>query len=66
MVGEGIFRMDIFREGIFRDGMDMYTLLYLKWTTNKDLLSTTGNTAQCYVTTCLGGQFGGKWTHIYV
>ena len=27
-------------------GMDMYTLLYLKWITNKDLLYSTGNSAQ--------------------
>ena len=26
-------------------GMDMYTLLYLKWVTNKDLLYGTGNSA---------------------
>ena len=32
-------------------GMDMYTLLYLKWITNKDLLCSTGNSAQYYVTT---------------
>ena len=36
-------------------GMDMYTLLYLKWVTNKDLYRT-GNSAQCYV----GGEFGGE------
>ena len=30
-------------------GMDMYTLLYLKWITNKDLLSHTRNSDQCYV-----------------
>ena len=30
-------------------GMDVYTLLYLKWITNKDLLYSTGNSAQCYV-----------------
>ena len=29
----------------------MYTLLYLKWITNKDLLYSTGNPAQYYVTT---------------
>ena len=30
---------DCWREGIVREfGMDMYTLLYLKWVTNKDLL----------------------------
>ena len=28
-------------------GMDVYTLLYLKWITNKDLLYSTGNSAQC-------------------
>ena len=30
-------------------GVDMYTLLYLKWVINKDLLYGTGNTVQCYV-----------------
>ena len=37
--------------GIVREfGIDMYTLLYLKWITNKDLLYSTGNSAQYYVT----------------
>ena len=37
-------------ERIVREsGMDMYTLLYLKWITNKDLLHNTGNSVQCYV-----------------
>ena len=37
-------------EGIVREsGMDMYTQLYLKWITNKDLLYSTGNSA--YVAT---------------
>ena len=37
-------------EGIVREfDMDMYTLLYLKWIINKDLLYSTGNSAQCYV-----------------
>ena len=36
-------------EGIVREfGMDMYTLLYLKWKTNKDLLCSIGNSTQCY------------------
>ena len=26
-------------------GMDMYTLLYVKWTTDKDLVYSTGNSA---------------------
>ena len=39
-------------EGIVRElGIDMYTLLYLKWITNKDLLYSTGNSAQYCVTT---------------
>ena len=37
-------------EGIVREfGIDMYTLLYFKRITNKDLLCSTGNPAQCYV-----------------
>ena len=39
-------------------GMDVYTLLYLKWMTNKDLLYSTGNSAQCYVAACMGGGLG--------
>ena len=38
------------RDGIDREfGMDMYTLIYLKWITNKDILDSTCNSAQCYV-----------------
>ena len=36
-------------------GIDMYMLLYLKWITNKDLLYSTGNSAQCY-----GGSLDGR------
>ena len=37
-------------EGIIREyGMDMYTLLYLKWITNKDPLYSIWNSIQCYV-----------------
>ena len=42
-------------------GVDMYTLLYLKWITNKDLLYSTGNSVQCYVAAWMGGEFGGEW-----
>ena len=39
-----------YREVIVREfGPDMYRLLYLKWITNKDLLYSPGNSAQCYV-----------------
>ena len=38
------------QEGIVRElGMDMDTLLYLKWITSKDPLFSTGNSAHCYV-----------------
>ena len=62
-------------------GMDMYTLLYLKWITNKDLLSSTGNSAQCDVAAWVGVSLGdmdtpicgslggrgvwGRWIHVY-
>ena len=46
--------------------MDIYTLLYLKWITNKDLLYSTENSAQLYVTAWMGGEFGGEWIHGYV
>ena len=46
-------------------GMDMHTLRYLKWITNKDLLCSTGNSAQCYAAAWMGGEFGGEWIHVY-
>ena len=54
-------------EGIFRElGMDIDTLLYLKWITNKDLMYSTWNSAQCHVAAWVGGEFGGEWTHVHV
>ena len=52
------------REGEF--GTDVYTLQYLKWVTNKALLYSTGNSAQCHVAAWVGGEFGGEWIHVYV
>ena len=44
LLGEG------WAEGIDREiGRDRYTLLYLKLITNKDLLYSTQNSAQCHV-----------------
>ena len=40
-------------------GMAMYTLLYLKWITKRNLLYCTENSAQCYVAAWMGGEFGG-------
>ena len=45
-------RGDGWGEGIVREfGIDMYTLLYLKWITKQDLVYNTGNSAQYYITT---------------
>ena len=53
-------------EGIVREfGMDMHTLLYLKRITNKALLHSTGNSAQCYVTAWMGEGLGGKCIRVY-
>ena len=54
-------------EGIVREfGMDRYTLLYLKWISNKNLLYSTVNSARCYVAAWMGGGFDGERIHIYV
>ena len=54
-------------EGIIRElGMDMYTLLCLKWVSKKGPVYSTWNSAQCYVAAWMEGEFGGKWIHIYV
>ena len=44
----------------------MHTVLFLNWITNKDLLCSTGNSAQCYA--AAGGKrgVGGKWMHVFV
>ena len=55
------------REGIIREfETDMYTLLYLKRITNKDLLYSTGNSAQSYVAGWMGEESGKEWIHVYV
>ena len=46
--------------------MDMYTLLYLKWTTNTGLLYSTWNSAQCYAPARMGRGVGREWIHVYV
>ena len=53
-------------EGMVREsGMNMYTLLYLKWI-KKDLRYSIWNSAQCYVAAWMRGEFGGECLHIYV
>ena len=54
-------------EGMVREfGMVMYTLLYVKWVSNKGLLYSPGDSAQCYVAAWVGGEFGGEWIHVCV
>ena len=43
-----------------------YTLLYLKWIANKDLLYSTWNSAQCYAAAWMGGEFGGEWIDVHM
>ena len=62
-----VTRREGWEEGIVRKfGINLYRLLYFKWITNKDLLYSTGNAAQCYVAAWMGGEFGGEWIHVYV
>ena len=62
-----VARGEGWEEGIVRElGMDMYTLLYCKWITNRVPLYSTGNSAQCYVVAWMGGGFGGEGIHVYV
>ena len=46
-------------------GTNRYTRLYLKWITNKVLLYSRRNTAQCYVEARMRGEFGGEQIHAY-
>ena len=48
-------------KGIVRAfGKVMYTLLYSKWITNKDLLYSTWNFTQCSMPAWMGGEFRGE------
>ena len=52
--------------GIVRDfGKVMYTVLYVKWITNKDLLCCTWNSAQSHVAAWMGGGLGGEWIPVH-
>ena len=47
-------------------GIDVYTLLYIKQITNKDLLYSTGNSTQQSVMTYMGKESKKEWVHVYV
>ena len=46
--------------------VDVYTLLYLKWITNKDILCSTWNSAQCHGAAWMGGGLAGEWIYMHV
>ena len=46
--------------------MDMYTPPYLKWISGKDLLYSTGDSAQYGAAAWMGGESGGEQIHAYV
>ena len=46
--------------------MAMYSLLDLKWITKKDLLYSTLNSAQYYVSALMERECEGEWMHVYV
>ena len=53
-------------EGIVREsGMDMDTLQCLTWRTSKDLLDSTGSSAQCHVAAWVEGSLG-EDGHMYM
>ena len=48
-------------------GFNLYTLLYMKQKTNKDLLYSTGNYIQYLVITYIGKEFGKEYIYyIYI
>ena len=54
-------------EGTVREsGMDVDTRLCLTWRTSKDLLDSSGNSAQCHGAAWMGGEFGGEWIYVHV
>ena len=45
--------------------INMYTLPYLEWITNRNLLYSTRNSAQWYVAALVGEELGREWIHVY-
>ena len=62
-----VIRGEGWGEGIVRElGMDMYTLLCLKWIIDKDLQYSTGNSAQGYLAARIRVGVGREGIHVYV
>ena len=54
-------------EGInWENGTDIYTLLYVKQITNKDLLYSKRNSTQYSVMTYMGKESKKEWMYVYV
>ena len=47
-------------------GIDIYTLLYIKQLTNKDILYSTGNSTQYSVMAYMGKEYKKEWIYVYV
>ena len=47
-------------------GTDIYTLLYIKQISNKDLLYSTGNSTQYSVMTYMGKESKKEWIYVHV
>ena len=47
-------------------GIDVYTLLYIKQLTNKDLPYSTGNSTQYSIMTYMGKESKKEWVYVYV
>ena len=47
-------------------GIDIYTLLYIKWVTNENLLYSTGNSSQYPVMTYMGKESKKEQIYVYV
>ena len=47
-------------------GVDMCALLYLEWITNKDLLCSTGSSAQCHAAAWAGRESEREGIHVCV
>ena len=47
-------------------GIDVYTLLYIKQITNKDLLYSTGNSTQYSAMAYMGKESKKEWIYVYV
>lgn len=46
--------------------IDIYTLLYIRWVTIKNVPNRTGKPSQYLVMTCMGKESEKEWIYVYV